>query len=275
MQSGDVARKLPFRAWPAAVGARAPLEALQRVMFVAVALGAWQWLAPRLVRTGPDFFPLPSDVLHGFATLLTTAEFWTSVVSSVGRVLAGFAVATLAGVPLGVLIGASPRFEALVDFSVEMLRPLPAMAWIPIAILWFGAGDVSSVFLVSLGVFFPVVINSAAGVKATGRVYRKAALTLGAGPLLMLRKVIVRGALPYVILGCRIGLGVGWMVIVAGEMVGAQSGLGFLIMKARSFARIDWVVDSMIVIGLIGLGLDAAIVRLQRWAVPWWGKEGT
>ena len=116
------------------------------------------------------------------------------------------------------------------------------------------------------------VINSAAGVKATGRAYQKAALTMGAGRLLRFRRVTFPGALPYLLLGCRIGLGVGWMVIVSAEMVGAQSGLGFLIMKARSFARIDWVVNCMIVIGLIGLALDAAIVRVQRWTVPWWGK---
>ncbi len=236
---------------------------------------AWQWLAPLGLRTGPDFFPLPSHVVQGFVTLLPTREFWESVAVSIARVAGGFGVGGLLGIPLGICMGYSRRVELAFDTMVELFRPLPAMAWIPIAILWFGVGNVSSVFLVSLGAFFPIVVNSAAGVKATGRIYQRAARTLGAGPLLTLRKVVLPGALPSVILGCRIGIGVGWMVIVAGEMVGAQSGLGFLIMKFRSFARIDWVVNCMVAIGLIGLGLDALVVRWQRRAVPWWGKEGT
>lgn len=272
MLSGDLARKLLFRVSPAALGTGISRETLQRAILLGSALAAWQWVTPLLIRTGPDIFPLPRDVMAGFATLLPSRDFWVSVGTSVGRVLTGFGLATVIGATLGMGMGASPRIEALVDFTVETLRPLPAMAWIPIAILWFGVGDTSSVFLVTLGAFFPIVINSAAGVKATSRAYQKAALTMGAGRFLRFRRVTFPGALPYLLLGCRIGLGVGWMVIVSAEMVGAQSGLGFLIMKARSFARIDWVVNCMIVIGLIGLALDAAIVRVQRWTVPWWGK---
>ncbi len=235
-------------------------------------LAGWQWVMPSLVPTGPGFLPLPGDVATGFASLLARAEFWRSVATSLARVLAGFAAAAAVGAPLGIGMGVSRRLAGLLDLTLEALRPLPAMAWIPIAILWFGVGDVSSVFLVGLGAFFPIVLNSAAGARATGQAYRRAALTLGAGPWLRFRRVTLPGALPHVLLGCRVGLGVGWMVIVSAEMVGAQSGLGFLIMAARSFARIDWVVDAMIVIGLIGIGLDTAIERVQHRAAPWWGR---
>jgi ABC-type nitrate/sulfonate/bicarbonate transport system permease component len=242
------------------------------VVVVVFLLAAWQWAVPQLVRTGPEVFPLPSDVVTGFGSLVAGRQFWTSVGVSVGRVLVGFAVAAVVGVALGIAMGVSRRVEGLVDITLEALRPLPAMAWIPIAILWFGVGDLSSVFLVSLGAFFPIVLNAAAGARATSQAYRKAALTLGAPSWLRFRRVTLPGALPYVLLGCRVGLGVGWMVIVSAEMVGAQSGLGFLIMEARSFARIDWVVDCMVVIGLIGIALDTAIERVQRHAAPWWGR---
>ncbi|OLB99160.1 MAG: hypothetical protein AUH30_05950 [Candidatus Rokubacteria bacterium 13_1_40CM_68_15] len=250
----------------------APMRWPRRTLLVLILLAVWQWVVPHIVTTGPAFFPLPADVADGFTSLLGSARFWRSVVTSVGRVLAGFTVATAIGVVLGIAIGVAPRVEAFVDLTIEMLRPLPAMAWIPIAILWFGVGDVSSVFLVALGAFFPIVLNAAAGARTTARDYGKAALTSGAGPWLRFRRVTLPGALPWVLLGCRVGLGVGWMVIVSAEMVGAQSGLGFLIMEARSFARIDWVVACMIVIGLIGIGLDSTLERVQRRAAPWWGR---
>ena len=243
----------------------------RRAIVVLGLLAVWQWVLPLLIATGPALLPRPTDVAHGLADLVVSARFWQSVVTSVGRVLTGFGVATAVGVLLGIAMGVAPRVEALVDLTIEALRPLPAMAWIPIAILWFGVGDLSSVFLVALGAFFPVVLNSAAGARATERAYRKAALTSGAGPWLRFRRVTLPGSLPWVLLGCRVGLGVGWMVIVSAEMVGAQSGLGFLIMEARSFGRIDWVVGCMIAIGLIGIGLDTAIERVQRRAAPWWG----
>jgi len=244
---------------------------VHRALVVLGLLAVWQWVIPHLVATGPAFLPRPLDVATGLTDLMASAHFWRSVITSVGRVLTGFAIATVAGVVIGIAMGVAPRVETFVDLTIEMLRPLPAMAWIPIAILWFGVGDLSSVFLVALGVFFPVVLNAAAGARMTDRAYRKAALTSGAGPWLRFRRVTLPGALPSVLLGCRVGLGVGWMVIVSAEMVGAQSGLGFLIMEARSFARIDWVVVCMIVIGLIGIGLDTAIERVQRRAAPWWG----
>jgi ABC-type nitrate/sulfonate/bicarbonate transport system permease component len=244
---------------------------VRRAIVVLVLVAAWQWALPVLLGAGPGLLPRPTDVAHGLAGLLTSARFWRSVATSLGRVLAGFGLATAAGVLLGIAMGVAPRVEALVDLTIEALRPLPAMAWIPIAILWFGVGDLSSVFLVALGAFFPVVLNTAAGARATERAYRKAALTTGAGAWLRFRRVTLPGSLPWILLGCRVGLGVGWMVIVSAEMVGAQSGLGFLIMEARSFARIDWVVGCMIVIGLIGIGLDTALERLQRRAAPWWG----
>lgn len=243
----------------------------QRAVVVLALVAVWQWVVPHLVSTGPAFVPLPTDVAAGFTTLLASAHFWQSVATSLGRVLAGFAIAAVAGVVLGTAMGVAPRVDAFVDLTIETLRPLPAMAWIPIAILWFGVGDLSSVFLVALGAFFPVVLNAAAGARTTERTYRKAALTSGAGAWLRLRRITLPGSVPWMLLGCRVGLGVGWMVIVSAEMVGAQSGLGFLIMEARSFARIDWVVVCMIVIGLIGIGLDTAIERVQRRAAPWWG----
>jgi NitT/TauT family transport system permease protein/taurine transport system permease protein len=152
---------------------------------------------------------------------------------------------------------------------MEILRPIPPLAWIPLSILWFGIGDAQNQFIIFLGMFFPILINTIVGVKNVDPNLVRAARSLGAPEYKVLSRIILKGSLPQIITGVRIGLGVGWMALVAAELVGANSGLGFLINDARSMLRTDTIVVGMLTIGLVGLLIDTAIRTLGRKFLPW------
>ena len=150
-------------------------------------------------------------------------------------------------------MGWSKAIDEQVDPLVEVLRPVPPLAWIPLSILWFGIGDIQNQFIIFLGMFFPILLNTISGVKNIEPNLFRAARCLGASEGRMLRRVVLRAALPQIITGVRVGLGVGWMALVAAELVGANSGLGFLINDARTLLRTDIVIVGMITIGVVGL----------------------
>ena len=150
-----------------------------------------------------------------------------------------------------------------------MLRPVPPLAWIPLSILWFGIGDTQNQFIIFLGIFFPILLNTFAGVVGVEPNLIRAARCLGASEWEVLRRVVLRAALPQIVTGIRIGLGVGWMALVAAELVGANSGLGFLINDARTVLRTDYVIVGMATIGLVGLLIDWLIRVLVRRLLPW------
>jgi ABC-type nitrate/sulfonate/bicarbonate transport system permease component len=174
------------------------------------------------------------------------------------------------------LHGPRPRRDASadgtdqqVDSLVEVLRPIPPLAWIPLSILWFGVGDTQNEFIIFLGIFFPILLNTVAGVRGVEPNLVRAARCLGGGEGAVLRRVVLRAALPQIVTGVRVGLGVGWMALVAAELVGANSGLGFLINDARTLLRTDIVIVGMIAIGLVGLALDLLIRAISRRVAPW------
>ena len=175
----------------------------------------------------------------------------------------------LVAIPLGVAMAWWKGFENQVDPLVEMLRPVPPLAWIPLSILWFGIGDTQNEFIIFLGCFFPILINTVAGVKGVEATLVRAARCLGANEARVLWRVVLRAALPSIITGIRVGLGVGWMALVAAELVGASSGLGFLINDARTVLRTDYVIVGMATIGLVGLLIDRLIRALVRRLLPW------
>jgi ABC-type nitrate/sulfonate/bicarbonate transport system permease component len=152
---------------------------------------------------------------------------------------------------------------------VNALRPIPPLAWIPISILWFGIGDAQNAFIIWLCAFFPILLNTTAGVKAIDPLHVRAALCLGATRMPLFRRIILNGALPSIVTGLRIGLGIGWMGLVAAELVAAPSGLGYLISDARSLLATDVVVVGMATIGLLGLLIDIGMRRVARALLPW------
>ncbi|WP_454002222.1 ABC transporter permease [Afipia felis] len=189
--------------------------------------------------------------------------------SSLVRVGAGFACAALVGVPLGFAMGYFRKIDSNLDPIISTLRPVPPIAWIPLAILWFGLGMKPTIFIIFIGTLFPIILNTFHGVKGTPIRLIEFARVLGATRKQVLFKVIVFEAFPSIITGMRVGFGIGWMSVVAAEMIAAKSGLGYLIMTARWFFATDMVLAGMLMIGLIGFGGDLLLRYVERKFSKW------
>ena len=226
-----------------------------------------------LVRiSGSDLFPTPKDVAMGIHELFEKGLLLKYIVASLFRVSWGFMTAVLVGVPLGLILGwFRPAFQAL-NPMIQILRPISPIAWIPVAILWFGIADSAPVFLIFLASVFPITVSSMAAVQNMQLVYLRAAQNFGVKGPQLFRRVIFPAALPQIITGIRIALGIAWLVVVAAEMIAVNSGLGYLIIDARNAGkRYDLVVAGMVMIGLIGLVLDLLIRRLETFDEVKWG----
>jgi NitT/TauT family transport system permease protein len=239
------------------------------LMAFALFLSAWHF-SVRL--SGSKIFPSPVDVEHGIAELFRKGVLWSYIADSLRRVGIGFGLGVLLGVPIGLTLGWYPAAGQVVNPVIQMVRPISPIAWIPLAILWFGVGDKAAVFLIFLGAFFPIVVASMNGVRNVPSMYRRAGRNFGLHPAQLLAKVVFPAALPQIIVGLRIALGIAWLVVVAAEMIAVDSGLGYLVIDARnSGKRYDLVVAAMLMIGTIGLGLDLAFRRLEKFKSVRWG----
>jgi len=226
-------------------------------------------------RSNPSLarlLPAPTQVVKGAIQLMERGELQEDIVASLKRVGVAVAFACGVGFPLGAALGASQTFRWLVEPIVNFFRPIPPLAWIPLSIIWLGIDDAQNEFIIFLGAFFPIVLNTMQGVRDVDPQLIRAAQTLGANRFAITMTVILPGALSSMFVGFRIGLGIAWMALVAGELVAATSGLGFLISQGRLLFRGDYVIVGMVTIGLIGLLLDGAIQVLQRLVMPW--KKG-
>jgi NitT/TauT family transport system permease protein len=226
-----------------------------------------------LVRlSGSDLFPTPMEVVKGIQELFEKGLLLKYIVASLFRVSWGFGLAVVVGVPLGLILGwFKPAFQAL-NPMIQILRPISPIAWIPVAILWFGIDDRAPVFLIFLASVFPITVSSMAAVQNMQLVYLRAAQNFGIKGPQLFRRVILPAALPQIITGIRIALGIAWLVVVAAEMIAVNSGLGYLIIDARNAGkRYDLVVAGMVMIGLIGLVLDLLIRQLEKFDEVKWG----
>lgn len=226
-----------------------------------------------LVRlSGSDLFPTPMEVMKGIQELFEKGLLLKYIVASLFRVSWGFGLAVMAGVPLGLILGwFKPAFQAL-NPMIQILRPISPIAWIPVAILWFGIDDTAPIFLIFLASVFPITVSSMAAVQNMQLVYLRAAQNFGIKGPQLFRRVILPAALPQIITGIRIALGIAWLVVVAAEMIAVNSGLGYLIIDARNAGkRYDLVVAGMVMIGLIGLVLDLLIRQLEKFDEVKWG----
>jgi NitT/TauT family transport system permease protein len=243
-------------------------RALPPVIAIALLIAAW-WAG--VAASGSVIFPTPSQVVRGMIELIRDGTLSTHIGASLFRVSAGFALAVVVGVPLGVWMGwVAGAFNTL-NPIVQMLRPISPIAWIPIAILWFGVGNASPIYLIFISSVFPLIVQTTVGVHTIERRYLWAAENFGVSRFALFRSVVIPAALPQVIVGMRIGLGVAWLVVVAAEMVALRSGLGYLIIDSRNAGnRYDLVIAGMILIGLIGLLLDGLMRLLEGLpAVRW------
>jgi NitT/TauT family transport system permease protein len=234
-----------------------------------VSLSLWQLAC---VISGSKTFPTPLQTATAMVELVQLGRLLGDIVASLFRVTWGFLLATAVAIPIGLVVGWSTIGFRALNPIIQGLRPISPIAWIPIAILWFGIGDGAGVFLIFLSSFFPIAVGTMAAVRNISQVHRRSALNFGLSGFELMRRVVLPAALPQIITSLRIALGVAWLVIVAAEMVGMNSGLGYLINDARNMgSRYDLVVATMIVIGLIGIILDLLIRQLERFDEVRWG----
>lgn len=221
--------------------------------------------------TRTRIFPSPLTVWHGILELSRQHVLWGDIGDSLRRVALGFGGAALVGIPLGLCLGWFPALFQVVNPVLEILRPISPIAWIPVAIIFFGVGDPAAVFLIFLGALFPIVVACISGVSSVPPLFRRAGRNFGLSNTQLLRRVIFPAALPQILIGLRIALGIAWLVVVAAEMIAVDSGLGYLVIDSRnSGKRYDLVVAAMLIIGIIGLVLDAGFrmaehIRSVRW----------
>ena len=238
-------------------------------------LGLWA-VATHTGWIKPLFLPPPEAILSAVGQAwngdLDGAPLGIHVRDSLMRVLGAFGVATLLGIPAGLAMGTSRIARGILDPLIEFYRPLPPLAYLPLMIIWFGIGELSKVLLIVLACFAPVALATRSGVLSASADQINAARALGASRAQVLRYVVLPAALPEILIGLRIGMGVGWTTLVAAEMVAAQAGLGQLVLNASNFLRTDVVVMGILLIGLFATLFEVGLRQLERVLVPWKGK---
>ena len=235
---------------------------------IAVLIAAW-WLMVYLTHS--LIFPTPWGVVTGTWELLKNGTLWDHIGASLMRVGAGFGLAVCFAVPLGLWMGWVSGAYRTLNPLFQILRPISPIAWIPIAILWFGVGDAAPIYLIFISSVFPMIVQTTVGVHTIEKRYLRAAENFGVSRRTLFTQVVIPAVLPQVLVGMRIGLGVAWLVVVAAEMIALHSGLGYMIMDSRNAGnRYDLVIAGMIIIGLIGLMLDGFMRLLESMKVVRW-----
>jgi NitT/TauT family transport system permease protein len=241
---------------------------LRPLAFIVVLLLIW-YIA--IARRAVHILPGPLETLGGIADMFQHGLILKYVVASLFRVTWGFLLAVVLAIPMGLAIGWRRRAEMAFNPLIQILRPISPLAWIPIAILWFGVGDLAAIFLIFLGCFLPLLVTAINAVRSVPAVYVNAGRNFGLSEADLLRRVLYPAVVPQLIIGLRITLGVAWLVVVAAEMIAVDSGLGFLIVDARNAGnRYDLVVAGMVLIGVIGLLLDTGMRSLENMKSSRW-----
>jgi sulfonate transport system permease protein len=238
------------------------------------------WLAPivlvvvweALAQAGwlsPQVLPAPSKVLRTAYKLAVSGSLLNDLGVSLLRVIAGFAIGGGVGFTLGVLVGFSRIAEAAIDRCVQMIRAIPFLAVLPLVIVWLGVGEAEKIFLVALGVAFPIYINTTLGIRQVDPKLIELGRVQGLGTFELIRRIVLPGALPSILTGVRYALATAWLALVVAETIGAQSGIGFLAMDAREFLRTDVIVLTIVIYALIGVAADGIARLLERRLLAW------
>ena len=243
---------------------------------LAVLLAIW-WAVTAAALINPLFLPAPGQVLQKLLTIASAQGFmdatlWQHLAASLGRIVVALLAATIVGIPVGIAMGLSPTVRGILDPLIELYRPVPPLAYLPLMVIWFGIGETSKILLIYLAIFAPVAMSALAGVKSAQQVRIRAAQSLGANRAQVLWLVILPGALPEILTGLRIGLGVGWSTLVAAELIAATRGLGFMVQSAGEFLATDVVLAGIAVIAVIAFILELGLRALQRRLTPWHGE---
>ena len=229
---------------------------------------SWQ-LASRMGWLSSRILPEPWAVAKAFRTLAVSGELWTHLRVSLWRAAAGFGLGAGVGLLLGLLNGSSRRAATLLDTTLQMIRNIPALALIPLVILWFGIDEAAKLFLLSVGVFFPVYLNTFHGIRSvdTGLIEMARSYGLSGWPLY--RDVILPGALPSILVGVRFALGLVWVLLIVAETISAQAGIGYMTMNAREFLQTDVVLVGVLLYALLGKAADWSARGLERHFLRW------
>jgi ABC-type nitrate/sulfonate/bicarbonate transport system permease component len=215
------------------------------------------------------FLPPPSVVAKTAWHLMVSGNLLENVWASLGRVLIGFFLAAILAIPIGILAGMNTTIFNSVDPIIELFRPIPVLALLPLAILWFGIGEASKIFIIAYAAFFPIFINILAGVKYSDLTLIQVASTLGASRMQIFYRVVLMSALPSLAVGIRLGLGFAFLALVAAELIASTRGLGYLIMDARLTFQTDISMVGIVSLGVLGYAMNAILVRIERWALAW------
>ena len=255
-------------------GPRIP-PAIIRTLSLLVGLTAWA-LVSAAGLFHPSIFPSPLAVGTTLAEMLADGSLVRHISVSLGRVFLGFFLAAAIAIPLGIAMGLSRRVHLLVEPVVEFLRPVPPLALVPLAVVWFGIGWTSKVFLIAFGCFFAIIVNTVAGMNAVSPTHVRAARALGASRWQILLHVVLRSAVPDIVVGLRLAVGLAFLLIVGSELIAASEGLGWLIWDARFHFMADRIVVGMIAIGLVGYCLNRLLLVMERHFLRWRQvEEGT
>ena len=229
----------------------------------------WE-LASRYRVVNPLVAPPPSRVAVDIFQLVYSGALFSALAATFQRIVIGFLIAIAISVTLGTLMARMRLVEDLVDPLVELIRPVSPLAIFPLAILWFGIGDASKIFLIALSCSFPIILNTYAGVRSVDVAYIRAARSLGATSGEIITKIVVPASMPHIFTGIRIAWGIALIVIIASEMIGATDGLGYMVLQAQQTFRVERVFSGIVIIGVIGFATDRGLRRLRKWAVPWY-----
>ncbi len=238
------------------------------MLFVGGLVAVWQLFAS-LNLCNQLLVPSPAQIGVALVELLKTDRLILDVVASVQRVLVGFAIATGLGIGLAIMFVLVRPIAGYIGFLVELLRPVPPIAWIPIAVLWFGIGNTPAFFIVSLGAFFPIFVNCFAGIQHVDAKFLMIARSYNASRKQILAQIYFPLVLPYLVTGMRIGLGVGWMSVITAELVGAQNGLGYMMQLNRVLLQTQNVMVGMVIVGLLGYAMNRMMLMIERAVAPW------
>ena len=224
------------------------------------------------LQTPVYLLPSPIAVAQAAWRLLSDGTLVEYLVASVGRLFIGTVLAFAIAVPLGYAVGVSRTADRMFSPIISVAQPIPGIAWIPLAILWFGLGPMAVGFIIFLAAFFPIALNTVTGVRTISRDLVRVARVFHLPPRMVLLDVVIPGALPYIVTGTRLGFGYAWRALVAGEMIAATSGLGYMIFQARDYLKTDEVIVGMLTIGLFWAAIERLVLRpIERRTIERWG----
>lgn len=238
------------------------------IAFVAIVIIVWVLMAHN-GQLNPVVMPSPEKICSTLVGLVKNGSLWTNILISLTRVLKGYCTAAILGITLGILIGLSKHLDRFTSLAIQIIKPIPPIAWIPLVILWFGIGESGKVFLIFLGGFFIILTNVVDGIRQTDPKFIEVSRGMETPFLKHIFMVMIPSAAPNIFTGLRTGLSSCWMCVVAAELVSSTTGVGYLIMNARQFGQTDKVIIGMITIGIVGKIMDSLLRLIEKYAIKW------